>query len=158
MITEPVIILVATMSGTATFVAEELSEALKAKGIKPFVVQMEKAALKMFETRKLFIICSSSHGTGDIPDNGKALYDALNSERPDLCGVRYGTVALGDMTYSGSFCGGGAQFDEIFKKLGATRLVPRLQHNRLSGSFPEEDAIEWLEGWVAAADTVPAER
>lgn len=151
MLTEPVLILVASMGGTATFVADEMADALKAKGIKPFIVQMDKAALAMFVTRKLFIICSSSHGTGDIPDNGLEFFKALAGERPDLTGVRYGTVGLGDMTYSASFCGGAAQFDGIFRDLGATRLVDRLEHDRQGGSFPEEAALEWLDGWLAAA-------
>lgn len=151
MIEEPVLILVATMGGTATFVAEELADVLRAKGITPFVVQMDKASRKMFETRKLFIICSSSHGTGDIPDNGMAFFEELSVNRPDLSDVRYGTIALGDMTYSASYCGGGAQFDALFAELGAKRLVNRLEHDRQSGSFPEEDAIEWLDGWLATA-------
>ena len=150
---EPVLILVATMGGTTSFVADEMADALKAKGIKTFVVPMEKAALKMFETRKLFIICSSSHGTGAIPDNGQPFYDALSSDRPDLSGVRYGTVALGDMTYSASFCGGGRQFDELFATLGAKQLVSRLEHDKQSGAFPEEEAIDWLESWLAAANS-----
>ena len=156
MITEPVLILVASEGGTASFVADEMADALKAKGMKPFVVPMEKAALKMFETRKLFIICSSSHGTGDIPSNGQPFYDTLSSERPDLAGVRFGTVALGDMTYSASFCGGGAKFDQLFADLGAHRLVERLEHDKQSGGFPEEEAIAWLDGWLAAAEGVAA--
>ncbi|SEK00312.1 MioC protein [Sphingobium sp. AP50] len=152
MITEPVLILVATMGGTATFVADEMADALKAKGIKPFLVPMEKAALAMFDTRKLFIICSSTHGNGDIPDNSVAFFDALRDQRPDLSDVRYGTVALGDMTYSASFCGGGAQFDDLFADLGATRLVDRLEHDRQGGTFPEEEAVAWLDGWLEAAN------
>ncbi len=153
MLAEPVLILVATMGGTATFVADEMAEALRAKGIKPFIVPMEKAAVAMFATRRLFIICSSSHGTGDIPDNGVGFFESLAGERPDLTGVRYGTVALGDMTYSGSFCGGGAQFDRIFEELGATRLVDRLEHDRQGGTYPEDEAIAWLEGWIPAAES-----
>ncbi len=155
-ISEPVIILVATMSGTATFVADELADSLKGKGAKAFVVQMDKAALKMFETRHLFILCSSSHGVGEIPDNGKAFYELLQSERPDLSKVFYGTVALGDMTYSASFCGGGVQFDQIFADLGATQLVKRLEHDRRGGSFPEEEALAWLDDWFSAAESAPA--
>lgn len=153
MLNEPVLILVATMGGTATFVADEIAQSLKGRGIKAFIVQMEKAALAMFATRKLFILCSSSHGTGDIPDNGLAFFETLRDERPDLRGIRYGTIALGDMTYSASFCGGGAQFDRVFEDLGATRLVTRMEHDRRSGSFPEEDALIWLEGWLDAASS-----
>ena len=88
MIDEPVLILVATIGGTATFVADGLADALRAKGIRPFVVAMEKAALKMFETRRLFIICSSTHGTGDIPDNDLPFFETLRDSRPDLTRVR----------------------------------------------------------------------
>lgn len=158
MIDEPVLILVATEGGTATFVADEVADALREKGVKPFVVQMEKAALKMFETRKLFIICSATHGTGDVPDAAQPFFQTLRDARPDLSGVRYGTVALGDMTYSASFCGGGRQFDELFEELGATRLVDRLEHDRVAGGFPEEAAVEWLEGWLEAADPVEAKQ
>lgn len=140
------------MGGTATFVADELSQALKDKGVKPFVVPMEKAATKMFETRKLFIIVSSSHGAGEIPDNGIAFFNALSTERPDLSGVRFGTVALGDMTYSATYCGGGVLFDNLLAELGATRVVDRMEHDRTSGNFAEEDALEWLEGWVEAVE------
>lgn len=157
MLNEPVLILVATMGGTATYVADEMADALKAKGIKTFVVPMEKAALEMFKTRKLFIICSSSHGAGDIPDNGLAFFEALTSDRPDLAGVRYGTVAIGDMTYSATFCGAARKFDELFEELGATRLVARLEHDRQSGKFPEDEAMEWLEDWIPAAEAaIPA--
>lgn len=152
MLNEPALILVASMGGTAFYVADEMADALKAKGVKPFVVPMEKAALKMFESRKLFVICSSSHGAGEIPDNGQPFFDALASERPDLTGVRYGTVALGDMTYSASFCGGGAKFDDLLAELGATRLVARLEHDKQSGAFPEEEAVEWLDGWLREAE------
>jgi MioC protein len=151
MLSEPVIILVATMGGTATYVAEELAAALADKGGKGFVVPMEKAALEMFAKRKYYIICSSSHGTGDIPDNGFPFFEKLRAERPDLTNIRYGTVALGDMTYSASFCGGGKQFDELFEELGAKRLVDRLEHDRQRGGFPEDEAIEWLDGWLQAA-------
>lgn len=139
------------MSGTSTYVADEMADALKAKGIKAFVVQMEKAELRMFDTRKVFIICSSSHGAGDIPDNGVAFFESLERERPDLGDVRYGTVGIGDMTYSASFCGGSAQFDRILAELGANRLVQRLEHDRQAGGLPEDDALEWLEGWLEAA-------
>jgi MioC protein len=110
----------------------------------------------MFETRKFFIICSSSCRTGDIPDNGAPFFETLSSQRPNLSDVRYGTVALGDMTYSATFCGGGLQFDSIFRELGATRLVDPLKHDRLSGSYPEDAALAWLEGWLDAANSAIA--
>lgn len=156
MLKEPVIILVATMGGTASFVAEELASEITQRGAKAFVVGMEKAALEMFEKRRLFIICSSTHGTGEIPDCGQPFFDALSSTRPDLHGIFYGLVALGDMTYSNSFCGGGKQFDAILAELGAHRIVPSMLHDRQTGTFPEDEALQWLDGWLdAATDILP---
>jgi MioC protein len=40
MLDEPVLILVATEGGTATYVAEEMADALKDRGVKTFVVPM----------------------------------------------------------------------------------------------------------------------
>ena len=69
----------------------------------------------------LYVVVSSTYGQGDVPDNGQALADALERERPDLAHVRYGLFALGDMTYARTFCGGGMTFDRILSELGASR-------------------------------------
>jgi MioC protein len=145
---EPVIILVASMSGTAEMVADELEGALRATGQASKIVRMERASLAMFAKRTNYIICSSTYGRGDVPDNGQAFYQLLVQERPDLSHVRYGVVALGDMTYTATFCGGGAKFDQVLAELGAQRLVPRMQHDAKSGIFPEVQALQWLQGWL----------
>jgi MioC protein len=148
---DQIIILVASMSGTAEMVADELAEALPGHGLRGKVVRMERASRAMFEKRSTYIVCSSSYGAGDVPDNGQDFYAMLQQERPDLSHVSYGVVALGDMTYSATFCGAGTKFDEIFAELGAKRLVPRLEHDAKSADYPEEKAIEWLSSWVAAS-------
>ncbi len=38
---------------------------------------------------KTFIICSSTYGAGDIPDNDQAFYAELREQRPDLSHIRY---------------------------------------------------------------------
>ena len=44
----------------------------------------------------VWLVCTSTYGTGEVPDNAKALYAVLGEQRPDLSKVRYGVVALGD--------------------------------------------------------------
>jgi len=48
----------------------------------------------VFSGGGLFLICSSTYGQGDVPDNAKNLYESLNTARPDLSTVRYGVIAL----------------------------------------------------------------
>ena len=145
----PLIILVGTMSGTAELVADNVSARLTAQGVLNRVVRMEKAALAMFATRKRFLICSSTFGRGDVPDNAKAFYASLVEQRPDLSDVAYGVIGLGDMKFSKTFNGGPARFDAIFSELGARRIGERMKHDRSSGIPPEKMALEWLEAWLA---------
>src|SRR5260221_6102510 len=76
----------------------------------------------VFSGGGLFLICSSTYGQGDVPDNAKNLYESLKSARPDLSDVRYGVIALGDRTYAETFCNGGKRFDAILSELGARRI------------------------------------
>ena len=97
----------------------------------------------------LFLVCTSTYGQGDVPDNAKQLYDSLQAARPDLSHVRYGVIALGDRTYAETFCNGGKRFDTILGELGAKRIGEVLLHDASAGTMPEEVAAEWIEGWVA---------
>ena len=94
------------------------------------------------------LICSSTYGTGEVPDNGQALYAALEAERPDLAGLRYGVIALGDSIYPQTFCFGGKRFDALLASLGACRVGERFECDSRSGIYPEEAAAEWAERWL----------
>jgi MioC protein len=136
------------MSGTAEMVADEIHEVLQADSVTAKIVRMEKAALPMFAVRDRFLICTSTYGKGDVPDNAKTFYAALQEHRPNLGHVKYGLIGLGDMTYSQTFAGGGRRLDAIFTELGAQRIGECLFHDRSSGVLPESAALDWLSGWV----------
>jgi MioC protein len=111
---------------------------------------MDKLDPQVFADRDaVYLVCTSTYGQGDVPDNAKALYEALCAHKPDLSGVRYGVFGLGDRTYAETYNFGGKRFDDILTELGATRIGDRLMHDASSGTLPEEIAIEWAEAWVA---------
>ena len=68
----------------------------------------------------LLVVCAT-HGSGDIPTNILPLAETLERERPNLSGHRYGVIALGDMTYQDTFCGGGKKVDKVFELCGARK-------------------------------------
>ncbi|KAA5839812.1 nitric oxide synthase [Pseudomonas chlororaphis] len=140
-------ILVASMSGTAEMVADEVASKLENLGWNSAVLRMEDIS-PVNVTAGVYLICTSTYGTGEVPDNGKALYDRLKASNTDLNGVLYGVIGLGDSVYNNTFCFGGKHFDELFLALGATRVGSVLQHDRRSGEYPEDVALEWLTPWL----------
>jgi MioC protein len=142
-------ILVGTMTGTAQLVAQELELRIDDGDNRAQARLMDNLDASVFDGGGLFLICSSTYGQGDVPDNAKQLYDSLQTARPDLSNVRYGVVALGDRTYAETFCNGGRRFDRILSELGARRIGEVLLHDASAGTMPEEVAAEWIDGWVA---------
>jgi len=101
-------ILVGTMTGTAQLVAQELELTLDDGETRVRTVMMDGLDAGVFSVGGLFLICSSTYGQGDVPDNAKNLYESLQTARPDLSNVQYGVIALGDRTYAETFCNGGS--------------------------------------------------
>jgi MioC protein len=146
---DKILILVATMSGAAELAAEEMADRIDADGGAAAIRRMEKADPSKLNSYRAVLICSSTYGKGDVPDNGKALFEQLQAQRPDLTGLLYGVVALGDSIYPQTFCFGGRKFDELLSSLGAVRIGERLQHDSRGGDSPDRLAGEWVEDWYA---------
>jgi len=142
-------ILVGTMTGTAQLVAQELELRLDDGDTTARTVLMDNLDAAAIEAGKLYLICTSTYGQGDVPDNAKQLYESLQAQRPDLSSVSYGVIALGDRTYNETFCNGGRRFDAVLAELGARRVGDILLHDASAGTMPEEVASEWIDGWVA---------
>lgn len=141
-------ILVGTMTGTAQLVAEEVRDALAPLGVEAEVVLMDDMDGGVFARAGKFLVCTSTYGQGDVPDNARGLLGALKRDKPDLSHVEYGLIALGDRTYADTFCFGGARFDEALRALGARPLGEALRHDAGTGTIPEEVAVDWAKHWV----------
>jgi len=141
-------ILVGTMTGNAQFVAQELELLLDDGEMQVRTRLMDGLDADAFGSAGLFLICTSTYGQGDVPDNAKQLYESLIATRPDLSAVQYGVVALGDRTYAETFCNGGRRFDAILRELGAKRIGEVLFHDASSGVLAEEAASGWIGPWM----------
>jgi MioC protein len=141
-------ILVGTMTGTAEMVAQEVQTALEAAGHQATIRMMDGLDVSIFEGGGTFLICTSTYGQGDVPDNAQALYNSLESAKPNLAGATYGVIALGDRTYKDTYCHGGIRFDKLLTELGARRAGEILTHDASSGTLPEEVAAQWVAPWA----------
>jgi MioC protein len=141
-------ILVGTMTGTAQLVADEVADALAAQGVTAQVLAMDGLDAGVFAGGGAFLICSSTYGQGDVPDNAQRLFADLERSRPDLRAVVYGVIALGDRTYAQTYCFGGKRFDTLLQELGARRIGEPMLHDASAGTLPEEIAVEWIGPWI----------
>ena len=141
-----ILILVGTESGNAQMVADALQPVLASAGHAVDVTHKAATAADLQAHDVLLAVCAT-HGSGDIPTNILPLVEALQRDRPDLSGHRYGVIALGDMTYQDTFCGGGKKVDQALELCGAMRVGDRLEIDASEQPLPDEEALAWIEGW-----------
>ena len=141
-------ILVGTESGNAQMVADTLNDEL---GMDHDVVVHEEPELDELDlaSREIVIICCSTHGDGELPDNIIPLHDALKEGDMDLSHLKYGIVALGDQTYHQTFCQAGKDMDAVFAARGAVRVGERLEIDACTQPLPDEDALDWAKEFIS---------
>jgi MioC protein len=145
------VILVATMTSTADLVAQAIQMDCADFVDEIQVRPMDGLDVSAFDEDALYLICSSTYGSGDVPDNARSLYDSLDTDPKYLGHVRYGVIALGDRTYLNTFCCGGKKFDERLQGLGARRVGEVWCHDASAGTMPEELGTAWCREWLALA-------
>lgn len=114
-------ILVGTMTSTADHVAQAIQMDC-ADLVSDIDIQlMDALDITIFDAAQaedaLYLICTSTYGAGDVPDNARALYESLGSQPQFLGHVRCSVIALGDSAHAQTFCFGGKQFDERLQDL-----------------------------------------
>lgn len=145
------ILLVGTMTNTAEYVAQAVE--MDCGDLVPAIEVrlMDGLDGTVFDEDALYVICTSTYGAGDVPDNARHLYESLASAPRYLGSVRYGVIALGDSAYPQTFCNGGLRFDERLTDLGAVRIGEVFRHDASAGTEPEVVCTAWAREWLTHA-------
>ncbi|MFT5277847.1 MAG: MioC protein, partial [Granulosicoccus sp.] len=114
------------------------------------VVVDNKASLAALKSQQWdgVIICTSSTGKGQIPNNLVSFYDELGESLPSLANIKFGVIALGNSSHA-NFCGAGELVEKRFSDLQATCLVPKVTIDATETKTPERDAKFWLKEFLA---------
>ncbi|AVR01932.1 FMN-binding protein MioC [Pluralibacter gergoviae] len=130
--------------GGAEYVAEHLAEKLEEASFSTDV--QHGPLLEDLTASGIWLLVSSTHGAGDIPENLLPLYEALQEQKPDLSAVRFGSVGIGSREYD-TFCGAIDKIDAELLACGAKQVGETLKINVLEHDIPEDPAEIWLGSW-----------
>jgi len=131
--------------GGAEYVAEHLAEKLDEAGYSTST--LHGPLLEDLPAEGVWLLVSSTHGAGDLPDNILPLYEELKEQQPDLSQVRFGAIGIGSREYD-TFCGAIDKLESEMRTCGAKQIGETLRINILDHDIPEDPAEIWLGSWI----------
>jgi sulfite reductase (NADPH) flavoprotein alpha-component len=148
----PLTIIFGSQTGTAESLAKRAAKEAGRRNFAATVLDMAQTDLPKLTAEKNVLVIVSTYGEGEPPDSAKTLYGSLAAAAKreadfarGLADVRYSVCALGDTNYS-QFCQCGKEFDAHLEKLGAKRVLPRVDCD----VEYEEAFTKWLDASLAA--------
>ena len=131
--------------GGAEYVAEHLAEKLEDAGFS--TETLHGPLLEDLPQEGIWLVVSSTHGAGDLPDNIQPLYDQLKEQNVSLSGVHFGAIGIGSREYD-TFCGAIEKLEASLKANGAKQIGETAKINVLEHDIPEDPAEIWLGSWI----------
>lgn len=132
-------IIVGSVLGASEYVADALAEQLQANGDQADIHLTP--TLDEINEDSIWIICTSTHGAGDLPDN--IVEFAKDVKGNQLDNIEFYVVGLGDSSYD-TFCYAAVELEELMTKSGATLIADALHIDVLNHPIPEDYATEWF--------------
>lgn len=140
------VILVGTETGTAEDIADELADALDGAGVEVEIMDLEDAETSVLDGGRAVVVCTATHGDGELPDNSFEFYEKLEKERPDLSDLPFAVCGLGDNSYEDCW-EAGKIWSRLLGGLGAKEVIVRYEMD----GFPNEENVEGAREWVEQA-------
>ncbi len=138
-------ILVGSMLGGTEYVADMLNDALNDHQVESHVHTEFDEIEQYISADSFWLICTSTHGAGDLPDNIQPL-EVFLAQRPALNEIEYDVIGIGDSSYD-TFNQAAKTLDEEMEQCGAQRFREPLLIDVQVDPLPEEPALEWLGEW-----------
>lgn len=134
------------MLGASEYIADHLAEMLSKDHQVSINLDPDIAHYDLSKNQ-LWLVCTSTHGAGDFPDNIEPFFEQLKQQAPDLSNINFAVCGLGDTSYD-TFCNAGIVMDTLLDSLGATRAYSLNMIDILEQELPEENAERWLNLWL----------
>lgn len=135
--------------GGAEYVAEHLADVLETQGFSTAL--LHGPALEDVLSSRIWLVVTSTHGAGELPDNLKPLFDALTERDIALTDLRFAVVCLGNSDYD-TFCYAGDKVEQVLAAKSAVKICDTLKIDVLNVDDPESYAEDWLPAFIAGVN------
>lgn len=147
-------IIVGSMLGGTEYVAEACEEQLEKLDhdvnlhLKPDLASIFKSSFEgdpssKIQQNKVWLICTSTHGAGDYPDNIQSFVDDLKKCEQDLSSINFMIIAIGDSSYD-TFCKAGHELNKLLLTKGCNEITKIKTFDMSQEIDPEDLSQQWL--------------
>lgn len=151
-------IIVGSMLGGTEYVAEACEETLTELGhqvsvhLKPDLKTIiestftEDPLLKSdgnLSEKAIWLVCTSTHGAGEYPDNIQQFVSDLGNCDQDLSTVSFLTIGIGDSSYD-TFCKAASDISKLLISKGCTELTAIKNLDMSEDIDPEDLGQQWI--------------
>lgn len=142
---QSICIITGSTLGGAEYVADHVNAILVSQGFE--VNLFNNALLDDIRSCSYLLIITSTHGAGELPDNLKPLFEAIEKLSPDFSHLKFGVIGLGSSDYD-TFCRAVDIAENTFTKQGAIQICPSLRIDVTQNFDHDGAAEEWLPNFV----------
>lgn len=135
-------IIVGSMLGGAEYVAEACEETLTTLGHQ-VELHFQPDFGQILRENQTWLICTSTHGAGDYPDNIQAFVRDLEKCDQDLSSVKFLTIGIGDSSYD-TFCYAAKNINKLLISKCCIEITPLLTLDMSADIDPELRSQAWL--------------
>lgn len=135
-------IIVGSMLGTTEYVAEACEETLIELGHSA-TVHLTPCFDEIPSKDQTWIICTSTHGAGDYPDNIQSFIYDLENSTDDLTHIPFCVIGIGDSNYD-TFCMAAKNIKNTLITKGCNEIIELLTIDMDQDLDPELVSQEWI--------------
>lgn len=132
--------------GGAEYIGEHLQEYLNKQDFD--IKLFHGPTLKDVLPYKDWLIISSTHGAGELPDNLQPLFDEITEDTTlNFNDLHFAVIGLGSSDYD-TFCFAVNKIEAILKEKQAKEVCTPLKIDSINSDDPEQDAEDWIPSYL----------
>lgn len=135
-------IIVGSMLGGTEYVAEACEATLTALGHQ-VTVHLSPKYDDIQQQDQTWLVCTSTHGAGDYPDNIEPFICDLQNSDQDLNHIPFFVIGIGDSNYD-TFCQAAIKTQKVMLSKGCKNIIPLLTLDMSTDIDPEELSQQWI--------------